>query len=115
MRIETMVVRAGVRRIAELEERWENAVADANDETNSTADAATVRSLSFFSEIAQIPAANITDVAVKIGIAARDLRLHTDERLLVLVLESAEQDCLRIAAERVPASESGCVSSVCVI
>jgi hypothetical protein len=111
-----MLVGVEVTRIADLEGQWEDAVADASDEgTPDVETVAIARSLSILSEIAQIPAASITDVAVKIGIAARDLRLHTDERLLVLVLESAEQDCLRIAREGVPASAPGCVGGVCVI
>ena len=95
-----MVVPVEARRIVELEERWENAVADANDETNPSdeRDAATARSLSFLSEIARIPAANTADVAVKIGIAERELRLRAGEPLLALLLESAEEDCLRLAA-----------------
>ena len=87
-------------RIADLEEQWEDAIADTNDDSNpdGATDAANVQSLSIISEIAQTPAVNITDVALKIGIAARDLRLHVGERLVALLLESAEQDCLRIAA-----------------
>lgn len=87
-------------RIADLEAQWEDAVADANDHSTAhrETDAATAQSLSIISEIAQTPAANIMDVAVKIGIAARDLRLHVGERLLALLLESAERDCLRMAA-----------------
>jgi hypothetical protein len=95
-----MVVRVEAEGIAELEERWEDAVADANDETYSSAetDAATARSLSLLSEIAQLPAANITDVAVKIGIAQRDLRRRASEPVVALLLECAEEDCLRLAA-----------------
>jgi hypothetical protein len=54
------------------------------------------------SEIAHIPAANVTDVAVKIGIAARQLRIHVGERLVELLLESAEQDCLRLTGPVLP-------------
>jgi hypothetical protein len=95
-----------VTRIADLEERWEDAVADTNDRSALYAETevATVRSLGIMSELAQTPAANMTDLAIKISIVARDLRLHAGERLLALLLESAEQDCLRIAADGRPAN-----------
>jgi hypothetical protein len=92
-----MVVPAEARRIAELEEQWENAVEDANDVSNLSAErsAAAARSRSFLREVAQTLAANMTDVAVKIGIVERDLHHRVGEPLLTLLLESAEQDCLR--------------------
>jgi hypothetical protein len=101
-----MAGRIQVSQMSDLAEQWEGAVADANDEgnPNTETDLATAQSLTIMSEIAQTPAANMTDVAVKIGIVAHDLRLHAGERLLALLLESAEQDCLRIAADAVPAN-----------
>jgi hypothetical protein len=101
-----MVDRVQVSRMFDLEEQWEDAIADTIDEGNpdTETDLAIAQSLSIMSEIAQTPAANMTDVAVKIGIVARDLRLHAGERLLALLLESAERDCLRIAAGGVPAN-----------
>ena len=38
----------------------------------------------------------MTDVAVKIGIVERELRIRSSDRMLALLLSSAEQDCLRI-------------------
>jgi hypothetical protein len=94
-----MITGAEVTRVVELEEAWEDAATDANDENSPGAetDAATVLSLSLLSEIAQTPAANMTDVAVKIGIAARDLRSRLSDPMIMLLLESAEQDCLLLA------------------
>ena len=95
-----MPVGVEVGRIARLEEQWGHAVADANGggALDAETEVATVRSLCIISELAQTPAANMTDVAAKIGIVARDLRLHMGERLLALLLESAERDCLRMAS-----------------
>lgn len=101
-----MPIGVEVTRIAALEEQWKDTVMDVNDDSTLDAETevATARSLSIISEIAQTPAANIPDVAVKIGIAARDLRLHVGERLIALLLESAEKDCVRIAAAAVPST-----------
>ena len=95
-----MITGVEVTPITELEEHWEDAVADAEVEPAPHADndVAAYRWLRIVSDLAQTPAANMTDIAVKIGIAVRELRFHGGGRLIELLLESAEQDCLRIAA-----------------
>jgi hypothetical protein len=61
-----------------------------------------VQSLGILAEIAETPAANVTDVAVKIGIAARELRVRNGDPLIALLLESAEEDCIRLADPVLP-------------
>ena len=102
-----MPVGVEVGRIAELEEQWGDAIADASSRgaIDGETEVATVRSLCIISELAQTPSGNMTDVAAKIGIVARDLRFHVGERLLALLLESAERDCLRMASVGVSPGE----------
>ena len=65
VKVEAMPVGVEVGRIARLEEQWGHAVADANGggALDAETEVATVRSLCIISELAQTPAANVTDVA----------------------------------------------------
>jgi hypothetical protein len=94
-----MFIGVKVTRVIELEEQWEDAAGNAQNEfaQDAETDTATVLSLSILSEIAQTPAANVTDVAVKIGIVERELRIRNGDRILAVLLASAEQDCLRMS------------------
>ena len=97
-----MVLGNEATRIVELEEQWKVAAAAATNDNSPETDAATCRSLRVMSEIAQTPAANMTDVAVKIGIAVRELRHRFGDAMLALLLASAEQDCLRLTERVLP-------------
>jgi hypothetical protein len=85
-----MTVGTDVTRVSELEERWEDAV------ENGASDSAVEQSVRLMIEIAQTPAATVADVAMKISVAVRDIRYRFTDPLVALLLESAEEDCLRL-------------------
>jgi hypothetical protein len=86
-----MAVGNKVSRVTELQEQWEGAVED------GASDASLEQSVRLMVEMAQTPAATLADVATKISIAARDIRYRFTDPLVALLLESAEDDCLRLA------------------
>jgi hypothetical protein len=94
-----MAVVVEVTRIDEFEEQCEGAVGAANNDgtPDVEADVAPALARSIMSDLAQMPAADMTEVAIKIGIAVCRLRVQLSEPLLQQLLESAEQDCLRLA------------------
>jgi hypothetical protein len=105
-----MVTGVEVTRVAELEEAWEDAAGEADNTDvpdGEETDVATIQSLSILAEIAQTPAANINDVAVKIGIIERELRLRNGDLMLALLLSSAEEDCLRLSGHTPDTSGPG--------
>lgn len=79
--------------VAQLEELWLSAI-----EGTSPGDGK--RATDIASLIASTPADDLVDVAVKIGLALRDLRLEVTSPLTLTLLDSAEQDCLRLADGR---------------
>ena len=81
--------------ITELEGEWGEA--DSNCASDAVMDVSTLLFYCILAEIAKTPAANMTDVAVKIGIVERELRIRNNERMLALLLSSAEQDCVWVA------------------
>jgi hypothetical protein len=85
-----MTVGTDVTRVSELEERWEDAV------ENGASDSAVEQSVRLMIEISQTPAATAADVAMKISVAVRDIRYRFTDPLVALLLESAEEDCLRL-------------------
>ena len=91
-----MVIGAEVTRVAELEERWEDTVED------GVADASVEQSVRLMIEIAQTPATTLADVATKIRVAARDIRYRFTDPLVALLLESAEEDCMRLTGPVLP-------------
>lgn len=91
-----MAIGNKVSRVAELEERWEDTV------DNGAADANVVQSVRLMIEIAQTPAATLADVAMKISVAARDIRCRFTDPLVALLLESAEEDCMRLTGPVIP-------------
>lgn len=93
---ETVVIGNDVTIVTQLEWRLEGAVED------GASDTAIEQSLSNISRIAETPAANITDVAVKIGVAAREIRNRSGDPMITLLLESAEDDCLRLTRPVLP-------------
>jgi hypothetical protein len=99
MRIGVEVVR-----LLEREERWENEHWEdsaGDTEGRCAPDAVTALAIAshpgVLAEIAQTPAANMTDVAVKIGVVERELCNRTGDRMLAQLLSSAERDCLRMS------------------
>jgi hypothetical protein len=100
----TMGIGVEVVRLLEREEHWENEHLEesAGDIERGRAPHA-VSALPVAShpgvlvEIAQTPAANMTDVAVKIGVVERELRNRNGDRMLAQLLSSAERDCRRMS------------------
>lgn len=86
-------------RIAALEEDWQEAIDAANDPDATVAETDSARALSteIAAQITQTPSASVIDVATKLHIALRDIRENRIGADVTALLESAEQDLLRLA------------------
>ena len=98
MHLSSSLCHGELTRVAKLGQRWNQIVKDADAEgvSDSDADVATYQLLSIVAELAQTRATNIVDVAVKITVAIRELRLHVGAPLVEWLLQSVKEDCLRM-------------------